>query len=129
MLAAAQRLRRREEFAATIRSGRRVGRGGVVVHLSSAPAQVDPQVSPRAGFVVSKSVGGAVVRNKVRRRLRQLTRERLDRLDRGTDLVVRALPEAATRSYAQLGTDLDAALSAARSARSAARSARSKVMR
>ncbi len=34
----------------------------------------------RAGFVVSKAVGGAVVRNKVKRRLRHLMRERVDQL-------------------------------------------------
>jgi ribonuclease P protein component len=68
----------------------------------------------RAGFVVSRAVGGAVVRNKVRRRLRHLVRERLAELRAGTTLVVRALPGAATASYRQLGLDLDGALATAR---------------
>lgn len=71
----------------------------------------------RAGFVVSKAVGNAVVRNKVRRRLRHLVRERLADLPAGSTLVVRALPQAADASYARLGTDLDAALTAARAPR------------
>ncbi|MCW3813828.1 ribonuclease P protein component [Micromonospora sp. DR5-3] len=132
MLAAAQRLRRSSDFAAAVRGGRRVGRGAVVVHLtlpeqtgptatiSPEPARssgAEPSAPSRAGFVVSKAVGNAVVRNKVRRRLRHLVRERLADLPAGTTLVVRALPQAADVSYARLGADLDAAVAAARTPR------------
>ncbi|MFI7247519.1 ribonuclease P protein component [Micromonospora chalcea] len=132
MLAAAQRLRRSSDFAAAVRGGRRVGRGAVVVHLtvpepigttatpSPKPARTsgaETSAPSRAGFVVSKAVGGAVVRNKVRRRLRHLVRERLAELPAGTTLVVRALPAAADATYTRLGADLDAALAAARSPR------------
>ncbi|MEO3746269.1 ribonuclease P protein component [Plantactinospora sp. B5E13] len=140
MLAAAQRLRRSTDFAVAIRGGRRVNRGVLVVHLdptgSAAPdlsaADITTIAEPasdagaghqpppvRAGFVVSKAVGGAVVRNKVRRRLRHLVRERLDgwALPAGATLVVRALPGAADASYTRLGADLDAAVAAARSPR------------
>ncbi|WP_306215330.1 ribonuclease P protein component [Actinoplanes sp. RD1] len=112
MLAAAQRLRRSTDFAAAVRGGRRAGRGTVVVHLLlDEPAQAS---QARAGFVVSKAVGNAVVRNKVRRRLRHLVRPRLDELPAGATVVVRALPSAAEASFETLGTDLDAALAAAR---------------
>ena len=108
MLAAAQRLRRSTDFAAAIRGGRRAGRGTVVVHLLlDEPAQAS---TARAGFVVSKAVGNAVVRNKVRRRLRHLVRPHLTELPAGSLLVVRALPASATASFATLGADLDAAL-------------------
>jgi ribonuclease P protein component len=94
----------------------------VVIHSPVDSAAVDSEpvrAQPaRAGFVVSRAVGNAVVRNKVKRRLRQLVRERLAELPSGTDVVVRALPESATRTYAELGTDLDAALAAARRPRS-----------
>jgi ribonuclease P protein component len=110
VLAAAQRLKRSEDFAATIRAGRRAGRGGVVVHLRVA---LDDTAEVRAGFVVSRAIGNAVVRNRVRRRLRHLVRDRLAALPAGADLVVRAVPAAAARSYAELGVDLDTALSAA----------------
>ncbi|SCF43582.1 ribonuclease P protein component [Micromonospora mirobrigensis] len=87
--------------------------------LSPEPARVAEENSAptRAGFVVSKAVGSAVVRNKVRRRLRHLVRERLTGLPAGTTLVVRAQPSAADTSYARLGTDLDAAIAAARASR------------
>ena len=114
MLAAAQRLRRHGEFASAIRGGRRAGRGVIVVHLMSPEIGTKPARSPRAGFVVPKSVGAAVDRNLVKRRLRQLVRERLDDLPAGSDLVVRALPGAATRPYPQIAADLDGALGAAR---------------
>jgi ribonuclease P protein component len=113
MLAAAQRVRRSADFADTVRTGRRAGRGAVVVHLNvPAPPPMGPAPA-RAGFVVSKAVGGAVQRNLVKRRLRHLARERLAALPAGSALVIRALPGAAARSYAQLGADLDGALAAA----------------
>lgn len=45
---------------------------------------------------MSKAVGGAVVRNRVKRRLRHLAASDLDKLGFPVDLVVRALPPAAT---------------------------------
>lgn len=83
---------------------------------NSAPA--------RAGFVVSRAVGGAVVRNRIRRRLRHLVRERLAAVPAGATLVVRALPGAADVSYARLAADLDAAFAAVLSARRPARRSR-----
>ena len=64
----------------------------------------------RVGFVVSRAVGGAVVRNRVARRLRHLVRPRLQQLPPGTLLVIRALPPAATATSAELAMDLDAVL-------------------
>jgi ribonuclease P protein component len=121
MLAAGQRLRRADEFAAVIRGGRRAGRGCLVVHLAprtdavQAQAPSVPPGSSRAGFVVPKAVGNAVIRNLVRRRLRHALRERLRSIPIPTDVVVRVQPGAADRSYAELVGDLDDALRAARS--------------
>ena len=111
MLAAGQRLRRRAEFAAAIRSGRRAGRGVIVVHLDESDS------STKVGFVVSRAIGSAVVRNTVRRRLRHLARERLASLPAGTHMVIRALPGAGDRPFHRLASDLDAALAAARAPR------------
>ncbi len=65
---------------------------------------------PRAGLVVSKSVGGSVVRHRVSRRLRHLLAPRLGELPPGAWLVVRALPPAADATSAELGDDLDAGI-------------------
>ena len=112
MLPAAARLRRRAEFAATVRGGVRSGAPAVVVHLQvpRSPGATGPA---RAGFVVSRAVGTAVVRNRVRRRLRHLTRPRLAQLPAGSALVVRATPAAATATYADLEHQFDSGLSTA----------------
>ncbi len=81
----------------------------MVVHLG----QGDADLPPKVGFVVSRAVGGAVVRNRVRRRLRHLAREHLPDLPHGSLVVIRARPAAANASYHQLGADLTAALAAA----------------
>jgi ribonuclease P protein component len=93
-------------FDSAVRSGRRAGTRTLVLHVGGGPTEV---AESRVGFVVSRAVGNAVVRNRVKRRLRELVRERLDRLPRSSVLVVRALPAAALASYAGLGADLDAA--------------------
>ncbi|MFK0047040.1 ribonuclease P protein component [Streptomyces sp. NPDC090741] len=115
MLSPENRLRRREDFASAVRRGRRAGRPLLVVHLRTSgatdphePGEIDP--STRAGFVVSKAVGGAVVRNRVKRRLRHLVRERLSQLPAGSLVVVRALPGAGDACADELARDLDAAL-------------------
>ncbi|MFF9319920.1 ribonuclease P protein component [Streptomyces sp. NPDC014735] len=114
MLPTENRLRRREDFATAVRRGRRAGRPLLVVHLRSGAT--DPHVTgedappPRAGFVVSKAVGRAVVRTAVKRRLRHLVRERLALLPPGSLVVVRALPGAGDAEHEQLARDLDAAL-------------------
>ena len=87
-----------------MRGGAQAGRDTIVVHL--APGDGNAKV----GFVVSKAVGKAVTRNRVRRRLRAAVAERLDQLPAGSLLVVRALPPAAQASYAQLREELDSAL-------------------
>jgi ribonuclease P protein component len=58
-------------------------------------------------------VGGAVERNRVRRRLRHLVRDHLDQLPPGSLLVIRALPAARTAPYGRLADDLTAAVRAA----------------
>ena len=80
-----------------------------------------PGHDPRAGFVVSKAVGGSVVRHAVARRLRHVVRPRLAGLPADARLVVRALPGSGEASSEQLAVDLDAALERAlRKARTAA---------
>jgi ribonuclease P protein component len=74
------------------------------------------------GFVASKGIGGAVVRNRVKRRLRALMRPLVPTLPAGTRLVVRANPASASASSAALGRDLLAAVRRAQVSGTEARS-------
>ncbi len=110
-------MRRRDEFTLAVRRGRRAGRPTVVVHLlrrEDAQADQGPDRETGAaslvGFIVSKAVGNAVVRNRVQRRLRHLVRAHLDRLPGGSLLVVRANPAAGTARHDDLAADLESAL-------------------
>jgi ribonuclease P protein component len=103
VLSSAHRLTDGASFREAVRTGRRSGTRTVVVHLASAPSGDGP---PRVGFVVSKAVGNAVARNRVKRRLRHLAREHVSSLPGSAVLVVRALPAAADASSAELRADL-----------------------
>ena len=56
----------------------------------------------RIGLSTPRSLGGAVQRNRVRRRLRELVREQLKATEVGLDLLLIARPEAAAASFADL---------------------------
>jgi ribonuclease P protein component len=91
VLPSPSRLRDPVDFRDTLRQGVRCGRASVVVHarrVDGAPW--------RAGFIVSKAVGNAVNRNRVKRRLRHLAAAALPSAPFGVDVVVRALPAART---------------------------------
>jgi ribonuclease P protein component len=120
MLERRHRLTESAGFVAATRRGRRAGTRTLVLHLGTAPHPPGGETAAgaagggdgvRIGFVVSRAVGGAVVRNRVKRRLRHLVRSRIDTLPPDAVLVVRALPAAAEASGATLERDLDAALS------------------
>jgi ribonuclease P protein component len=103
MLPAAARMRRRAEFSAAITSGSKTGRPLLVGYLLARDGIAEP---PRIGFTVSRAVGPAVVRNRVRRRLRHLAAGYLQSLPEGSLLVLRANPQAATASQADLAAEL-----------------------
>ena len=110
-------MRARTEFTATVRGGARAAAPALVVHLATDAAPAVPHV----GFVVNRAVGGAVVRNRVRRRLRHLMRARLQTLPAGARVVIRANPSAASRPGTQLAADLDRALARAATQQAGAR--------
>ena len=107
MLPSRYRLRSHSDISRTIRHGRRARRGSLVVHVHVGDGGDEPT---RAAFAVSKAVGDSVTRHRVVRRLRGVVPPLLDRLPPGSDVVVRAMPEAATASSAQLLADLTRAL-------------------
>jgi ribonuclease P protein component len=109
MLPAAARMRRSAEFGLAIDKGRRVGKPLLSAHYL---ARSDAAGPAHVGFIVSRAVGKAVVRNRVRRRLRHLARGYVESLPGGSLLVLRAHPRAATASQADLAAELDLVLAA-----------------
>ncbi len=96
MLPARYRMTRSTEFGATVSQGVRAVQPDLVVHaLRSATTTGDD--GPRIGLVVSKSVGNAVQRHRVARRLRHVARTVIDELDPADRVVIRALPEQPAR--------------------------------
>jgi ribonuclease P protein component len=89
-----QRLRSPRDFQRVRAKGRRVS--GTLLTLGYA-VQAEPDHSgyTRVGFSVSRRVGGAVARNRVKRRLREVMRRMLARIVPGYDLVITVRPGAA----------------------------------
>jgi ribonuclease P protein component len=106
VLPSVNRMRRSTDFASVVRRGTRARGSGLVVHQRLGMGTDVPLV----GFVVNKAVGGSVVRHRVTRRLRAQLASRLPALPADSGTVVRALPEAADATSAQLGAALDNAL-------------------
>jgi ribonuclease P protein component len=102
-------MRREADFKSATQRGSRAGRSLVSGHLLVDP---DAGYPARIGFVVSRAVGPAVVRNRVRRRLRHLARGYLGSLPGGSLLVVRASPRASMACQADLAADLDLVIGA-----------------
>ncbi|HEY4556678.1 MAG TPA: ribonuclease P protein component [Enteractinococcus sp.] len=105
MLPQHQRIRTPAQFFDTQRSGSRFGNRNVVVSANIRPVIGQ---APRAGFIVSKAVGNAVTRNKIKRRLRAIVADLFAR-DFGievpsgsVDIVVRALPASASLDFDEL---------------------------
>ena len=107
MLPARHRLRESADFTAAVRGPGATRAGGrlIVVHANRTDARAE--LPPRVGFVVSKAIGSAVVRNRTKRRLRASIETRLHGIPAGVDVVVRANPAAAQASYAELDVALD----------------------
>ena len=107
------RLSRSRDFDAVYRHGRSVSTRFLVLYWFAR----EDDGEPRLGLAVPKAVGPAVVRNKMKRRLREAFRARLARLPRNQDyvLVVRpGLAEAVdTRGFDWLGERIDEILAKA----------------
>ncbi len=101
-----ERLRRRADF---LRAAK--GRKWTTPSLMLQMVARGEDGEPRIGFTASKRIGGAVERNRARRRLREAAREILpQRARRGHDYVIVARRECLTRPYDGLKKDLALAL-------------------
>ena len=83
------RLSRSADFDRVYRQGRALGGRALVVHTFPRGDEAEP----RLGLSVSRKVGGAVERNRVKRLIREAFRAELPRLRAGHDVVVVARPD------------------------------------
>ena len=112
----ANRLSRSRDFEAVYRRGRSVSSRFLVLYWFPQ----EEAAAPRFGFSVPRSVGGAVERNRIKRQLREVWRDRLERVPAGNDYVLIArpgLPEAvAANGFEWLGERVDEVLSMTKAA-------------
>lgn len=101
MLAKANRVVSGADFRSIVRTGRRASTPLAVVYSTRTG-----ETPTRFGFIVAKSVGGSVVRNRMRRQLRAIGRELLADRATGVDVVVRPLPGSAEQTWATLHTQV-----------------------
>lgn len=102
MLARPNRLTRGVDYRQVVRRGTRCGGPRLITSVLFTAREG----GPRFGFIISKQVGTAVVRNTVRRRLKAVCAEFLDMVPEGTDVVIRALPASAGADFAALRGDV-----------------------
>ena len=121
-----ERLKKRPEFLAAAK-GQAVARGAVVVQTLARPETPD---LIRAGFTATRKVGGAVVRNRAKRRLREAARQLLPLYGRqGFDYVFIARGGTADRSWLRLLDDMKSALVSLAASQAPAASAPAAVSR
>jgi ribonuclease P protein component len=117
VLPARYRMTRSSDFGATVSQGVRAVQPDLVVHALRGTDVTDD--GPRIGLVVAKSVGSAVQRHRVARRLRHVARTVVEELDPGDRVVIRALPSSRFAISARLEQELRTALRRARPKREA----------
>jgi ribonuclease P protein component len=88
----------RSEYERVKRNG--ITQRGKLLMLNAMP--MENSGPSRTGFVTSARLGGAVVRNRVRRRMREIVRRHQQQLRQGAWFVIIARHEAATASYGAL---------------------------
>lgn len=92
-----RRLRRREEFRRALRDGKRAR--DALLSITAVRSEL-PDADSRYGFAIPKRVGGAVVRNRIKRRLRAIVGK--SDHPKGWDYVIYAFPAAADATSEKL---------------------------
>lgn len=106
MLTKANRITAADDYRGVVRRGARFVGANTVLYVRKNPEGG----TPRFGFIVAKTVGNAVTRNLVRRRLKAICHSRLPSASPGVDVVIRALPPSATAPWADLDAEVHRSL-------------------
>jgi ribonuclease P protein component len=117
VLSARNRMTRSADFDTTVRHGTKAVQRDLVIYVRRGDDAVAD--APKVGLIVSRSVGSAVQRHRLARRLRHVARDVMDKMDRSEYMVIRALPSSRDVGSARLAEELRAGLRRIESARSA----------
>lgn len=97
MLNRINRLKKRYQFNYVYKSGEHYSSEHAVLYVVSSKTKCI-----KIGFAVTKKVGHAVVRNKIRRRLREVVREQLPKLKQNYNVIIVAKENIVEASFDQL---------------------------
>lgn len=104
------RITRGAEIQRIVREGRRIRTTYLEVRAAASPLARQPGAQTRIGVVVPRYKHSAVARNRLKRRLRELTRVRLLPVDLSADVVLRVRPEAYDATFDGLASDIERTL-------------------
>jgi ribonuclease P protein component len=102
VLTKANRITAADDYRGVVRRGVRFVGANTVLYVRKNPEGGQP----RFGFIVAKTVGNAVTRNLVRRRLKAICYSSLASSAPGSDIVIRALPPSATAPWPDLDAEV-----------------------
>jgi ribonuclease P protein component len=91
------RLRKNKDFQYTYKKGRSFGHPLLVIIFRKTN-----QATARVGFSITKKYGKAVQRNRIKRRLREIIRSRINRIKQGYDIVFAVRKDAKDACYKDL---------------------------
>jgi len=97
------RLLKHADFQAVYKQGKRHFSGNVTVFYRDR----NDQAGPRVGFTVGKVLGGAVERNRIRRRLRAAVQRHVTQLARPLDVVLHPRKAVLTLEFAKLESEVE----------------------
>jgi ribonuclease P protein component len=104
VLSARNRMTRSTDFDAAVKHGKRTVQPDMVIYMRHATGD------PKLGLIVSRSVGSAVQRHGLSRRLRHVARDVIAGLNHSEHVVIRALPSSREVASSRLGEELRAGL-------------------
>lgn len=96
------RLLKHADFQSVYKNGKKRFSGNVTLFFRDR----EDSSGPRVGFTVGKVLGGAVDRNRIRRRMRAVVRERLPQLTRPLDVVLHPRKSVLTLEFTRLDAEI-----------------------
>lgn len=105
-----QRLKKNNDFQHVFKKGQSTANRQFVVYVLKMPERAEN----RLGLSVSKKIGNAVVRNRIKRKVREVFRQLNGRLEQGHDFIIIARQPAADMTFAEIESSLQHVLKRAK---------------